>query len=140
MFCTVHCYVYLPIQFLTKTPTRRLGCQPGIGERQIKAHAFFRSIDWVALENRKVPPPYKPMVVRLVKACPVFARLFVIYLLQKGKYDVSNFDHDFTSEAPQLTPLPQSEGEVDQSDFIGFTFTNSEFDLSQSYQYHIDLC
>ncbi|XP_065920460.1 calcium-independent protein kinase C-like [Dysidea avara] len=91
--------------FLTKTPARRLGCQPGIGERQIKGHAFFRSIDWPALESRKIPPPYKPMV--------------------KGKYDVSNFDHDFTSEAPNLSPL--ADNDIDQTEFSGFTFTNSEF-------------
>ena len=43
---------------------------------------------------------------------------------------MSNFDHDFTSEAAQLSPLPHADGDVDQSDFIGFTFTNSEFDQS----------
>jgi len=55
-------------QFLTKAPARRLGCQPGIGERQIKGHAFFRSIDWPALEGRKITPPYKPMVVSVIVA------------------------------------------------------------------------
>ena len=50
-------------QFLTKNPTRRLGCQPGIGERQIKIHAFFRTIDWDKLEKRQIPPPFKPQVV-----------------------------------------------------------------------------
>ncbi|CAI8055546.1 Calcium-independent protein kinase C, partial [Geodia barretti] len=51
--------------FLTKNPTRRLGCQPGIGERQIKGHAFFRSIHWEKLEKREVPAPFRPQVVRL---------------------------------------------------------------------------
>ena len=50
-------------QFLTKNPTRRLGCQPGIGERQIKGHAFFRSINWEKLEKREVPAPFRPQVV-----------------------------------------------------------------------------
>lgn len=55
--------LYKYYQFLTKNPQRRLGCQPGIGERQIKAHAFFRTIDWDRLEKRQVPPPFKPQVV-----------------------------------------------------------------------------
>lgn len=53
-----------PTQFLTKNPQRRLGCQPGIGERQIKGHAFFRTIDWEKLEKKLTPPPFKPQVVR----------------------------------------------------------------------------
>ena len=53
-----------PPQFLTKNPQRRLGCQPGIGERQIKGHTFFRAIDWDKLERKEVPPPFRPQVVR----------------------------------------------------------------------------
>ena len=50
-------------QFLTKNMTRRLGCQPGIGERQIKGHAFFRSINWEMLERKEIPAPFRPQVV-----------------------------------------------------------------------------
>lgn len=52
------------MQFLTKNPARRLGCQPGIGERQIKSHPFFRKIDWERLESKEIPAPFRPQVVR----------------------------------------------------------------------------
>jgi hypothetical protein len=95
-------------QFLTKNPTRRLGCQPGIGERQIKGHAFFRSINWEKLEKRDVPAPFRPQV--------------------RSKKDFSNFDVDFISEQPRLTPIDDKVAQsLSQDEFIGFTFTNSEF-------------
>ena len=56
--------------------------------------------------------------------------------LQKGKYDVSNFDPEFTLEAPQLSPVPQSDVNIDQSEFKGFSYTNPEFDHSQSNTAH----
>ena len=52
-----------PNQFLTKNQARRLGCQPGLGDRQIKTHAFFRTLDWEKLEQRQIASPFKPQVV-----------------------------------------------------------------------------
>lgn len=50
---------------MTKNPTKRLGCVVTQGgEEAIKTHAFFREIDWVLLEQRKVKPPFKPRIVR----------------------------------------------------------------------------
>ena len=65
LVCELSCVPYHPSlsQYLTKNPARRLGCQPGIGERQIKGHAFFRPIDWAALEDRKIKPPFTPRLV-----------------------------------------------------------------------------
>ncbi|XP_064403529.1 calcium-independent protein kinase C-like isoform X2 [Halichondria panicea] len=95
--------------FLTKNPTRRLGCQPGIGERQIKGHPFFRTIDWEGLENREIQAPFRPQV--------------------RSKRDFSNFDVDFISERANLTPVDKDlvKSVVNQGDFVGFTYTNSEF-------------
>lgn len=94
--------------FLTKNSARRLGCQPGIGERQIKGHAFFRVIDWDRLEKRELPPPFRPQV--------------------RSKRDFSNFDVDFISEHAKLTPVEDEiVKSINQADFEGFTFTNSEF-------------
>lgn len=42
-----------------RDPSRRLGV---VGD--IRAHPFFRTINWSALENREVEPPFKPKVVR----------------------------------------------------------------------------
>lgn len=48
---------------MTKNPVRRLGCG---NENQIRSHPFFKDLDWVALEQRKVEPPFRPKVVYFV--------------------------------------------------------------------------
>ncbi|XP_032397717.1 protein kinase C epsilon type isoform X1 [Etheostoma spectabile] len=46
--------------FMTKSPTKRLGCVAAQGlEEAIKFHVFFREIDWTLLEQRKIRPPFK---------------------------------------------------------------------------------
>lgn len=47
---------------MTKNPARRLGCTSD-GESQIRAHGFFKEMDWDLLEQRKVKPPFRPRVV-----------------------------------------------------------------------------
>lgn len=50
--------------FMTKNPSKRLGCVTAHGlESAIRSHSFFRDIDWVALEQRRVRPPFKPKIV-----------------------------------------------------------------------------
>lgn len=50
--------------FMTKNPSRRLGCVTSQGgEAAIRTHAFFKEIDWDALEHRKVKPPFRPKIV-----------------------------------------------------------------------------
>ncbi|XP_072297905.1 serine/threonine-protein kinase N2 isoform X2 [Eucyclogobius newberryi] len=70
-------------RLLRRSPERRLGA----GERdaeEVKKHLFFRSMDWNGLLAKKVKPPFVPTI--------------------QGSSDVSNFDDEFTSEAPILTP------------------------------------
>jgi protein-serine/threonine kinase len=42
-------------------PAHRLGAGPTDGE-QVKEHAFFSGIDWIAIQQRRVTPPFKPNV------------------------------------------------------------------------------
>ena len=108
---------------MTKNPLRRLGCMESQGsEDAIRAHSFFREIDWDALESRKVKPPFKPRIVN-----------FQYFSFQKSKFqrnkkDVNNFDADFTKEEPTLTPTEVSViKSIAQDEFRGFSFVNSEF-------------
>ncbi|XP_053320255.1 serine/threonine-protein kinase N1-like isoform X2 [Spea bombifrons] len=90
-------------RLLRRNPERRLGS----GERDaedVKKQPFFKELDFEALLSRRLPPPFKPMV--------------------KGPHDISNFDPEFTSEGPELTPPrePRPLGSQEQSLFQGFDY------------------
>lgn len=58
---------------MTKNPNRRLGCVVNQGcEAAILVHPFFKEIDWNALENRKVKPPFRPRIVSTNCTCVIF--------------------------------------------------------------------
>ncbi|XP_037394764.1 protein kinase C eta type [Pygocentrus nattereri] len=94
--------------FLTKNPSRRLGCvATDGGENAIISHAFFSTIDWDKLNQRELEPPFKPRI--------------------KTPEDVNNFDPDFTQEEAILTPvedplIPSN----NQDEFLNFSFTSPE--------------
>ncbi|XP_064177137.1 protein kinase C epsilon type-like [Anguilla rostrata] len=94
--------------FMTKTPHKRLGCVLSQGgEEAIRTHPFFREIDWVLLEQRKIKPPFKPRI--------------------KTKRDVNNFDQDFTREEPVLTPVEDAIiKQINQDEFKGFSYFGEE--------------
>ncbi|VVC29776.1 Protein kinase, ATP binding site,C2 domain,AGC-kinase, C-terminal,Protein kinase domain,Serine/threonine- [Cinara cedri] len=99
--------------FMTKNRNKRLGCIANDGtEAAIKVHAFFRDLDWEALENRRVKPPFKPKI--------------------KNKKDAMNFDTEFTKEDPALTPVPANVTmSINQEEFQGFSFVNLDFNPSK---------
>ncbi|KAK3573992.1 hypothetical protein QTP86_034375 [Hemibagrus guttatus] len=94
--------------FMTKSPNKRLGCVVSQGlEEAIKVHPFFKEIDWVLLEQRKIKPPFKPRI--------------------KTKRDVNNFDQDFTREEPVLTPVDDAIiKQINQDEFKGFSYFGEE--------------
>ena len=49
-------------KLLCRDVTKRLGSKGGAAE--IKAHPWFRKIDWKAAEERTLQPPFAPIVVR----------------------------------------------------------------------------
>lgn len=74
-------------RLLRRNPDRRLGSSERDAE-DVKKQPFFRTIEWEALLARKVKPPFVPAI--------------------KGREDISNFDEEFTAEAPRLTPPRES--------------------------------
>uniref|UniRef100_A0A673M019 protein kinase C n=1 Tax=Sinocyclocheilus rhinocerous TaxID=307959 RepID=A0A673M019_9TELE len=95
-------------RLLRRNPERRLGA----GERdaeEVKRHPFFRNMDWAALLAKKIRPPFVPTI--------------------KGCEDVSNFDDEFTSEAPILTPPREPR-----------VLTVSEQEMFADFDYIADWC
>ena len=70
-------------KLLVRKPEERLGYHRGAEE--IMNHEFFNSIDWGALYNKEVTPPFRPTI--------------------KDRNDLSNFDMEYTSKGPCLTPV-----------------------------------
>ncbi|KAG8178722.1 hypothetical protein JTE90_023268 [Oedothorax gibbosus] len=90
-------------RLLRKNPERRLGASERDAE-DVKKQAFFRNIHWDDLLKRKTKPPFIPIV--------------------KSAEDVSNFDEEFTSERPILTPPkdPRPLTKEDQAMFTDFAY------------------
>lgn len=95
-------------RLLRKNPDRRLGASERDAE-DVKKQAFFRNVNWEELLMRKVKPPFVPTV--------------------SGAEDVSNFDEEFTSEKPVLTPPKESR-----------TLTEDEQMLFADFSYMADWC
>lgn len=71
-------------KLLTREPELRLGSGP-TDAQEIMSHAFFRNINWEDIYLKRVPAPFTPTV--------------------KSRADTSNFDSEFTSVTPVLTPV-----------------------------------
>ncbi|KAL9031708.1 MAG: hypothetical protein Q9196_000304, partial [Gyalolechia fulgens] len=71
-------------KLLMREPELRLGSGP-TDAQEIMSHAFFRNINWDDFREKKVPPPFLPQI--------------------SNPTDTSNFDSEFTSVTPVLTPV-----------------------------------
>ena len=63
--------------------------------------------------------------------CCILSAVFtaiVGFTTQKSRTDTANFDKDFTSEEPTLTPVdPAIIKAINQEEFAGFSFINDDF-------------
>lgn len=71
-------------KLLTREPELRLGSGP-TDAQEIMSHAFFRTTNWEDIYHKRQEPPFRPQI--------------------KTATDTSNFDQEFTSVTPVLTPV-----------------------------------
>lgn len=71
-------------KLLTREPDQRLG-SGATDAQEIMSQPFFRNINWDDVYHKRVPPPFLPQI--------------------KNATDTSNFDSEFTSVTPVLTPV-----------------------------------
>lgn len=71
-------------KLLTREPEQRLGSGP-TDAQEIMNQPFFRNIVWDDIYHKRVAPPFLPQI--------------------KNATDTSNFDSEFTSVTPVLTPV-----------------------------------
>lgn len=56
-------HLLILVKFIERDVGSRLGCKPnGQGMEDIRCHPWFKGIDWDALENKEVSPPFVPDV------------------------------------------------------------------------------
>ena len=67
------------------------------------SHAFFRNVNWDDIYHKRVPPPFIPTI--------------------SNPTDTSNFDQEFTSVTPVLTPVQSVLSQAMQEEFRGFSYT-----------------
>ena len=91
-------------KLLTREPEMRLGSGP-TDAQEIMSHAFFKNINWEDVYAKRIPPPFKPTV--------------------KNEKDTSNFDQEFTSVTPVLTPVQSGEFDLDTALVWNFVLTLS---------------
>ena len=77
-------------KLLIKNQKERFGVKGGFEE--IKKHPFFKGMDFKALEEKKIPAPFKPVL--------------------EDSFDVRNFDEEFTSEDLVSSEIPEKNMEL----------------------------
>lgn len=103
-------------KLLIREPTARLGYK---GAEEIKAHPFFRSIDWNKLDRMDITPPWTPAV--------------------RDASDTRNIASEFTNEPAAVTPSPAGSRLRDVTgatppSFDAFTFTHQCVLDGQTYR------
>lgn len=89
---------------------QRLGSGPQ-GPREIRSHVFFKDVKWEDLLAKQVKAPFIPNI--------------------KSRADTSNFDQQFTSQFPVLTPVTTILSSTQQQNFDSFPYI-SEWALNDT--------
>lgn len=89
-------------KLLTREPELRLGSGP-TDAQEIMSHAFFRNINWDDVYHKRIPAPFLPQITSAT--------------------DTSNFDSEFTSVTPVLTPVQSVLSQAMQEEFRGFSYS-----------------
>ncbi|KAK4198234.1 hypothetical protein QBC40DRAFT_95056 [Triangularia verruculosa] len=89
-------------KLLTREPDQRLGSGP-TDAQEVMSQPFFRNINWDDIYHKRVAPPFLPQI--------------------KSATDTSNFDSEFTSVTPVLTPVQSVLSQAMQEEFRGFSYT-----------------
>lgn len=88
-------------KLLTREPDLRLGAGP-TDAQEVMSHAFFRNTNWDDIYHKRIAPPFKPSI--------------------QSATDTSNFDQEFTSVTPVLTPVQSVLTQAMQEEFRGFSY------------------
>eukprot|EP00005_Dracoamoeba_jomungandri_P004596 CAMPEP_0174256576 /NCGR_PEP_ID=MMETSP0439-20130205/5797_1 /TAXON_ID=0 /ORGANISM="Stereomyxa ramosa, Strain Chinc5" /LENGTH=450 /DNA_ID=CAMNT_0015339247 /DNA_START=43 /DNA_END=1395 /DNA_ORIENTATION=- len=91
---------------LTRDPAERQS-DPEV----LKQHPYFAGLDWEAMYNKEITPPYIPPV--------------------SAEDDTSQFDETFTRENPSLS-VSEPLSEDDQAKFVDFTYVGAELPLDSA--------
>lgn len=89
-------------KLLTREPDQRLGSGP-TDAQEVMNQPFFRTVVWDDIYHKRVAPPFMPTI--------------------KNATDTSNFDSEFTSVTPVLTPVQSVLSQAMQEEFRGFSYT-----------------
>ncbi|KFZ14645.1 hypothetical protein V501_03144 [Pseudogymnoascus sp. VKM F-4519 (FW-2642)] len=89
-------------KLLTREPEARLGSGP-TDAQEIMNQPFFQKINWDDVYNKRIQPPFLPQI--------------------SSATDTSNFDSEFTSVTPVLTPVQSVLTQEMQEEFRGFSYS-----------------
>lgn len=93
---------------LKKKPEERIGCRKG-GVAELKAHPWFKNIDWEQLALKQVKPPFVPTT--------------------DSTDDVQQIDEEFLGDTIEETPAMDSaltRVHNKKGEFDGFEYTSEE--------------
>jgi len=88
---------------LNRDPEKRLGGGATDGE-EVKRHPFFKNLDWMKLDARKIEPPFKPVL--------------------KDEHDVKYFEKEFVAQPVVNSEVGEGGREIGH--FDGFTYAGNK--------------